>query len=375
MSSCASLLPLQLREGPIMDDVPLCPLPYTAKWQKSDRFDGELEEAVGEQRAVQGEMLAQEAATPRPAQEAATPPPTPPQDAVRGEMFRRPLVPVVEGYVDGHVRRAMEAAGDVPSMQTAPKVKVRDLPLTGAVMSRLPHYRLLPRLEGRCSCPICQEKAAEYDRLRTGAVQPDVEAAAFRDAFSEDVRAVCCLAGHLHEHQSTCFKYAPEGSRRKPQHCRFNFTHFVSLPWKDEESGATRLRVVARTGKEPKLPMWPGDSPPVPSGRIEMSAAYFRGRSTLGSRVEISRKSANRGRVVTVQFNPREGQCYCAALLSFMMLWLLVLVLCLEKQQIKKGTKKNKCQRIGRWVWHLIEVISIIRIAGARSLMALKRTV
>ena len=205
-----------------------------------------MEEAVGEQRAVQGEMLAQEAATPRPAQEAATPPPTPPQDAVRGEMFRRPLVPVVEGYVDGHVRRAMEAAGDVPSMQTAPKVKVRDLPLTGAVMSRLPHYRLLPRLEGRCSCPICQEKAAEYDRLRTGAVQPDVEAAAFRDAFSEDVRAVCCLAGHLHEHQSTCFKYAPEGSRRKPQHCRFNFTHFVSLPWKDEESGATRLRVVAR---------------------------------------------------------------------------------------------------------------------------------
>ena len=69
MSSCASLLPLQLREGPIMDDVPLCPLPYTAKWQKSDRFDGELEEAVGEQRAVQGEMLAQEAATPRPAQD------------------------------------------------------------------------------------------------------------------------------------------------------------------------------------------------------------------------------------------------------------------------------------------------------------------
>ena len=190
MSSCASLLPLQLREGPIMDDVPLCPLPYTAKWQKSDRFDGELEEAVGEQRAVQGEMLAQEAATPRPAQEAATPPPTPPQDAVRGEMFRRPLVPVVEGYVDGHVRRAMEAAGDVPSMQTAPKVKVRDLPLTGAVMSRLPHYRLLPRLEGRCSCPICQEKAAEYDRLRTGAVQPDVEAASLLRSDERPLRRV-----------------------------------------------------------------------------------------------------------------------------------------------------------------------------------------
>ncbi|CAE7212339.1 unnamed protein product [Symbiodinium sp. CCMP2592] len=253
MSSCASLLPLQLREGPILDDVSLSPLPYTAKWQKSDRLDGELEEAVGEQGAVQGEMsLAQEATTPRPAQEATTPRPTLRQDlggeqgAVQGEMFRRALVPVVEGYVDGHVRRAMEAAGDVPSMETGTKVKVRDLPLTGAVMSRLPHYRLLPCLEGRCGCPICQEKATEYNHLRTGAVQLDVEAAAFRDAFCEDVRTVCCLSGHLHEHQSACFKYAPEGSRRKPQHCRFNFTHVVSLPLTNKETGKTRLRVVAR---------------------------------------------------------------------------------------------------------------------------------
>ena len=217
MSSCASLLPLQLVENPRMEDVTLSPLPYTAKWQKSDRFDGELEEGFSEQGMVQAKVL------------------------------RRPLVPVVEAYVDGHARRAMDAAGDT-------KLKVRELPLTGAVMSRLPHYRFLPCVEGRCGCRICQKKSAEYDSLRTGAVQAEVEAAAFRDAFSEDVRAVCCLAGHLHEHQSTCFKYAPEGSRRKPQHCRFNFTRFVSLPFTDEETGKTRLRVVARTGKEPKLP-------------------------------------------------------------------------------------------------------------------------
>ena len=57
-------------------------------------------------------------------------------------------------------------------------------------------------------------------------MQAEVEAAAFRDAFSEDVRAVCCLAGHLHEHQSTCFKYAPEGSRRKPQTLSFQLYPF-----------------------------------------------------------------------------------------------------------------------------------------------------
>ena len=109
-----------------MDDVSLSPPSYTAKWQKSDRFDGELEEGFSEQGAVQGEVL------------------------------RRPLVPVVEAYVDGHVRRAMDAAGDT-------KLKVRELPLTGAVMSRLPHYRLLPCEEGRCSCRICQKKSVEYD--------------------------------------------------------------------------------------------------------------------------------------------------------------------------------------------------------------------
>ena len=73
-----------------------------------------------------------------------------------------------------------------------------------------------------------------------GSLEEDAEK--FRDLFAADARAVCSLAGHLHEHQSTCFKYAPEGSRRKPQHCRFNFTHFVVLPFTDEETGRTKLR-------------------------------------------------------------------------------------------------------------------------------------
>ena len=67
------------------------------------------------------------------------------------------------------------------------------------------------------------------------------------------------------------------------------------------------------TGKGAEVaPMWPGDSPRELLGRIEVSASYFSDRIGLGSRVETSRKSANRGRVVTVQFNPREGQCYPA---------------------------------------------------------------
>ena len=56
--------------------------------------------------------------------------------------------------------------------------------------------------------------------------------------------------------------------------------------------------------------MWPGDAMPVAQGRVEVSAEFFKDKFSLGSRVETSTKSANRGHVLTVQF---KGQCYLAA--------------------------------------------------------------
>ena len=149
-----------------------------------------------------------------------------------------------------------------------------------ADMSRLPRYRPLPKALAFCHCDVCQAKAAEHVRLDLEHVSAEAEASEFASAFAADVRAVCSLAGHLHEHQSTCFKYAPEGSRRKPQHCRFNFTLFVELQ-QQADDGSVKPRLVARTGKEPVLPMWPGDPLPACEGTGVVDGS-FRGAGHSG---------------------------------------------------------------------------------------------
>ena len=134
--------------------------------------------------------------------------------------------------------------------------------------------------------------------------------------FCEDLHAVCALSGHLHEHKNTCFKYAPEGSRRKPQHCRFHFTHFVKL-WKeklmDDRSTKVVEVVVARTGKDPLLPVWPGEGIRLTleslQNGVTLDGKHFAGRSSLGSHVETNQDGTQCGRIKTVQYNPREGQC------------------------------------------------------------------
>ena len=137
--------------------------------------------------------------------------------------------------------------------------------------------------------------------------------------FCEDLHAVCALSGHLHEHKNTCFKYAPEGSRRKPQHCRFHFTHFVKL-WKekpmDDRSTKVVEVVVARTGKDPLLPVWPGEGCRLTleslQNAVTLDGKHFAGRSSLGSHVETNQEGTQCGRIKTVQYNPREGQCFPA---------------------------------------------------------------
>ena len=110
------------------------------------------------------------------------------------------------------------------------RVNMKHVPLTGCVMARLPHYRLPRGLRGflGCNCELCLKAREEAEQRVT--IDAVVAARSrYIDAFCQELREVCALSGHLHEHKNTCFKYAPEGSRRKPQHCRFNFTHFIKL--------------------------------------------------------------------------------------------------------------------------------------------------
>lgn len=74
------------------------------------------------------------------------------------------------------------------------------------------------------------------------------------DSFCEDLHEVCALSGHLHEHKSTCFKYAP----RKPQHCRFHLTHFVKL-WQDTsaDDGSSKMVEVAAARSQGPIGLLP----------------------------------------------------------------------------------------------------------------------
>ena len=277
MSSCAGLFKLHFADVPF-ENVELKGVPYLAKWQQDDKFDGELE------------------------------------DCRKDPERRRPLVPVEAGFVDFHIQQRLDSG---PSEVTDEKKKgfsVRQIPLTGAVMTRLPHYRLLRGGFAGCDCRVC-------DGLRRGTVH---QPGGYADAFCEDLRGICALSGHLHEHQATCFKYAPEGSRKKPQHCRFNFVHFVQL-FREKRTGASSTTepseavgdasasqklveiTVARTGKAPVWPRWMSEVSPV-----RLTAEHFVGRSDLGSTVDSSTEGTQRGRIKTVQFNPREGQCFPA---------------------------------------------------------------
>ena len=284
MSSCAGTARFQFEPVPFRGDVELLPQPYSAKWQEEDRFDGGVEEDVKE------------------------------------PSRRRPLISVVAPVVDRHVRRHLAEETAASFEETKKRVNVKQLPLTGCVMARLPHYRLPMSGFDGCECCLCQ-KAREEAEERSVSVLPmralENMRAKYVSAFCEDLRDVCALSGHLHEHKSTCFKYAPEGSRRKPQHCRFHFTHFVKLRRdKVKEDGSTKKVievVVARTGKEPLLPVWPQEgfrlSLESVSGALTLDSRHFAGRSSLGSVVETSLDGTQRGRVKTLQYNPREGQC------------------------------------------------------------------
>ena len=207
--------------------------------------------------------------------------------------------------------------------ETKKKVNMKHVPLTGCIMARLPHYRLPLRGFGGCNCELCVKAREEAEQDVT--IDTVVAAQArYVDAFCQDLHEVCALSGHLHEHKNTCFKYAPEGSRRKPQHCRFNFTHFIKLlQTKLKEDGSSKVLevIVARTGKEPVLPARPQEGCRLTlkstQGGLTLDGRHFAGRSSLGAIVETNQDGTQRGRIKTVQYNPREGQCFPAPGLAF----------------------------------------------------------
>ena len=279
MSSCAGTTRLHFEPVPFADDIDLKSQPYSSKWQQEDRFDGGAE-----------------------------------ADA-KDPSKTRTLIAVVPSVVDHHVQKHLDEEAASSFQETKKRVSTKQLPLTGSVMSRLPHYRLPCSGFAGCACQLCSQAR---ESMEHATVQDRIAAQSrYVEAFCDDLHEVCALSGHLHEHKNTCFKYAPEGSRRKPQHCRFHFTHFVKL-WQEKvlDDRSTKMVeiIVARTGKEPVLPVWPGEGCRVTlessqGAPLSLDGKHFAGRSSLGATVETSLDGTQRGRIKTVQYNPREGQC------------------------------------------------------------------
>ena len=91
----------------------------------------------------------------------------------------------------------------------------RSLPLTGAVMSKLPHYRIMPERFATCTCDACRQRNRSIDMDESDDVQRRQEAADYAAAFSQDFWELCALSGHIHQHHDTCFKYIGNESHRK----------------------------------------------------------------------------------------------------------------------------------------------------------------
>ena len=183
-------------------------------------------------------------------------------------------------------------------------------------MSRLPHYRIMPERASSCACTACLQRQRAFDEWDMENAVRREEAASYAEAFAKDHWEVCALSGHIHRHHDTCFKYVGDSVRRKPQHCRFGFVHFARLwlPKTTDSEGAQATkeilveRVLARVGKEPVLPRQPGDAvPDIYADPIVATKDLFHTSRSLGACVEADDRQARRGRIKTVQFNPREG--------------------------------------------------------------------
>ena len=263
-STCVGMLPRHF-----VSSAAACPefkgTPYLQRWRCEDRFDGALE-----------------------------------GDA-KYPKKKRPDIPSVPPFVDHHIAKAMAAQ---TSHQPC-KVKHFQLALTGSAMASNPLYRIMPAAPPHeiCSPPQLAESHAI------------AEAVAYAKNFCEDHWQLSALNGHIHIHHDTCFKYVEDGLRRKPQHCRFNFVHFVHLWVKKKESDEDpTLKTIARVGKDPVLPQHHGRAKTSTTKEPLITAVkWFSDIPGFGAHVETDDRQARRGRINTVQLNPREGSTSVAA--------------------------------------------------------------
>ena len=212
--------------------VPLPPEPFTSQQQKRSKFDGQEEEAADN----------------RP---------------------RRPLIPVTEPELNGHVKNELAKA---IAEQRPPRHPYKEMPLTGAHQSMLPTYRLSSSF-GRITVPDehgnYQETAtehlsasgwltcnAEYAVEETGEItdfcmpngdiateeQIREDSVAWATSHARDQRAGH-VQNHDHDCTGTCVKYQkkkkdaaqlPERSGQKLKgagvpKCRFRFFRYVLL--------------------------------------------------------------------------------------------------------------------------------------------------
>ena len=208
---------------------------------------------------------------------------------VRDPTKRRPLVATVDQLVDHNVRE--HASRLLPWQE--PKAFYA-LPLTGAQLCRQPRYRQLGHMGA--AAPVTDE-----ERLK--------EAAAWRDAFSEDYR-LSISAGQMHEHKDTCFKYVMQKGIHKAKHCRFHFCHFVTLAVRTIADGMDKVgdTVLARTGNDLVLPRRPGE--PLPEMVVFDDAGEhlpIKPTTDLGPTVITDDARGMKGRVQPVSWNPMEG--------------------------------------------------------------------
>ena len=153
------------------------------------------------------------------------------------------------------------------------QVKHYQLPLTESAMATNPRHRIMPTIpEGElCGAP----EVADPNLV--------AEAASYARNCCEDHWQLSALNGHIHMHHDTCFKYVEDGHRRKPQHCRFSFAHFVRF-WvkKKDDDADPKSKTIARVGKDPILPQVLGRRKH--STQRQNGSKAFQALGTCGSR-------------------------------------------------------------------------------------------
>lgn len=199
----------------------------------------------------------------------------------------------------------------------------KDMPQTGAELSRLPEYLGSPQPLVGCSHGSCLRKQACWENVSADKEYAEADAKKFRRDFAFDAAVIVQQAG-LHQHTASCYKYEDSKEKgEKPQHCRFGYVHFVVL-WcwamvcrRGKEVKTAVQRVFARFGKDPVLPRGFKMSDSDWKHGLAPSVDMFKQcQPGLGSQVNPISSTDRPGRVNTVRFHPREASTLVGGIVS-----------------------------------------------------------